>query len=73
MRSKTWTKVWRARRVTGASTPLSADFERIVLRMAQEEWKRTVRVTRSRDAGGFVSSGAFDAAAMMMRLPRDDD
>jgi hypothetical protein len=51
VRSKTWMVVWRARRVTGASTPLRADLERMVLQMAHDEWKSTTRAIFSLDGG----------------------
>lgn len=49
----TWTVVCRAKRVTGASTPLRADFDKMVLQIAQDEWNRTVKATLVLEAGGF--------------------
>jgi hypothetical protein len=66
VRRRAWTTVWSARRVTGASMPLRADLERMVLRMAQVEWKRTVRVTRRREGGGRASSGGLAAAIVRL-------
>jgi hypothetical protein len=69
VRRRAWTKVCSASSVTGASMPLRADLERIVLRMAHEEWKSTVRVTRKREGGGRASSGGFAASMAKVRLP----
>lgn len=53
----TWTAVCRANNVTGASMPLRADLERIVLRIAQEEWNSTTMATRDLEAGGDSGRG----------------
>lgn len=59
------TVVCSASSVTGASTPLRADLDKMVLQMAHDEWKSTVRATRVRD-GGDESDGCEFVAAMMV-------
>ena len=59
--------VCSASNVTGASTPLSADLERIVLQIAHDEWKSTTRATLIREGGGRFSTWDCSAAAIVTR------
>jgi hypothetical protein len=68
----TWTAVWRPSRVTGASIPLRADLDRMVLRMAHEEWKSTVSATLVRD-GGADSTGTGCGSPMAGVEDEDDE
>lgn len=65
VRRSSCTVVCSASSVTGASTPLRADLDKMVLQMAHDEWKSTVRATRVRD-GGDESDGDEFVAAMMV-------
>lgn len=51
--------------------PLRADLERIVLQIAQAEWKQIVRAMRLRDGGLAVSGcccGCFSASIVNLRV-----
>jgi hypothetical protein len=63
--NKTCIVVCSASNVTGASTPLSADLERIVLQIAHDEWKSTTRATLIREGGGRFSTWGCSAAAIV--------
>lgn len=64
VRSNTWTNVCNASRVTGASMPLSADFEIKVTETAQLEWNNTVKATFVRDGDEDSDIFVIDGLAL---------
>jgi len=64
VKSTTWTNVCNASRVTGASMPLSADFEIKVTETAQLEWNNTVKATFVRDGDGDSDIFVIDGFAL---------